>query len=159
MDWCPCYICNDSNTVNVPNTAPSLFIAHPLFLAHLMTFTSRFMKRIPPPSGSSFFHFHAVFGKNWPKNRLMPPTLWAHTPLSGCSRCSQIMPSAKIWSCAHVLYLGHLWYDWQFFMSWTALLQVTLATVPEEWFWLCTFSCHSSWPLVRWWICVHVTCI
>ena len=28
-----------------------------------------------PPSGPKFLHFHAVFGKNWPNNRLAPP-LW-----------------------------------------------------------------------------------
>ena len=26
------------------------------------------------PSGPKFLHFHAVFGKNWPKNRLAPPS-------------------------------------------------------------------------------------
>ena len=29
----------------------------------------------PPPSGPKFLHFHAVFGENWPNNRL------AHSPL------------------------------------------------------------------------------
>ena len=33
-----------------------------------------------PPSGPKFLHFHAVFGKNWPNNRLAPP-LWAWRPL------------------------------------------------------------------------------
>ena len=34
-----------------------------------------------------------------------------HTPPpSGCSGCSQIMPSARSWSCAHARYLGHLRY-------------------------------------------------
>ena len=28
-----------------------------------------------PPPGQKFLHFHAVFGKNWPNNRLAPP-LW-----------------------------------------------------------------------------------
>ena len=28
-----------------------------------------------PPSGPKFLHFHAVFGKNWPNNRLVPPLL------------------------------------------------------------------------------------
>ena len=27
----------------------------------------------PLPSGPKFLHFHAVFGKNWPNNRLVPP--------------------------------------------------------------------------------------
>ena len=35
-------------TVYVVNTARSLFTAHPLFLAQLLTFTSRFMRCIPP---------------------------------------------------------------------------------------------------------------
>ena len=25
------------------------------------------------PSGPKFLHFHAVFGKNWPKRKLAPP--------------------------------------------------------------------------------------
>ena len=29
-----------------------------------------------PPSGPKFLHFHAVFGKNWPNNRLAAPPLW-----------------------------------------------------------------------------------
>ena len=33
-----------------------------------------------PPSGLKFLHFHAVFGKNWPNNRLAPP-LWTWRPL------------------------------------------------------------------------------
>ena len=35
--------------------------------------------RAPPP-GPKFLHFHAVFGNNWPNNRLAPP-LWAWHPL------------------------------------------------------------------------------
>ena len=36
-------------------------------------------ERAPPP-GLKFLHFHAVFGKNWPNNRLAPPP-WAWRPL------------------------------------------------------------------------------
>ena len=38
-----------------------------------------------PPPGSKFFHFHAVFGKIWPNNRLAPPP-WGLT-----------LPSMKSW--------------------------------------------------------------
>ena len=34
-----------------------------------------------PPSGPKFLHFHAVFGKNWPNNRLAPPLGLAPPPL------------------------------------------------------------------------------
>ena len=51
------------NTVNVVNREPSLFTAHPLFLAQLPNFTSRFMRRVVP-SGSNF---HAVLRKNLAK--------------------------------------------------------------------------------------------
>ena len=36
---------------------------------------------VPPPSGPKFLHFHAVFGKNWPNNRLAPPPGLAPPPL------------------------------------------------------------------------------
>ena len=39
--------------------------------------------RVPPP-GPKFLHFHAVFGKNWPNNRLVPP-LGVSAPSSGKS--------------------------------------------------------------------------
>ena len=34
-----------------------------------------------PPSGPKFLHFHAVFGENWPNNRLAPPLELAPPPL------------------------------------------------------------------------------
>ena len=40
--------------------------------------------RAPPPAGPNFFHFHAVFGKNWPNNRLAPP-FGVSAPSSGKS--------------------------------------------------------------------------
>ena len=39
--------------------------------------------RAPPPSGPKFLHFHAVFGKNWPNNRLAPPPLGLVPPPLG----------------------------------------------------------------------------
>ena len=33
-----------------------------------------------PPSGPKFLHFHAVFGKNWPNNRLACPSLGLMPP-------------------------------------------------------------------------------
>ena len=33
-----------------------------------------------PPSSPKFLHFHAVFGKNWPNNRLAPPPLGLAPP-------------------------------------------------------------------------------
>ena len=30
----------------------------------------------PPPTDPKFLHFHAVFRKTWPNNRLAPPPLW-----------------------------------------------------------------------------------
>ena len=33
-----------------------------------------------PPFGPKFLHFHAVFGKNWPNNRLAPPLLGLAPP-------------------------------------------------------------------------------
>ena len=36
-----------------------------------------------PPSGPKFLHFHAVFGKNWPNNRLAPPPLGLAPPPLG----------------------------------------------------------------------------
>ena len=35
------------------------------------------------PPGSKFLHFHAVFGKNWPNNRLAPPPLGLVPPPLG----------------------------------------------------------------------------
>ena len=96
----------------VVNIAHYLLTAHPLFLAQLLTFTSRFMRCIspPPPLLSRFFHFHAVFRKKRPNNRLIPPPCGLTPSLSGCSWCSQITPSAKSWSCAHARYSRHLRY-------------------------------------------------
>ena len=37
-----------------------------------------------PPPGPKFLHFHAVFGKNWPNNRLAPP-FGVSAPSSGKS--------------------------------------------------------------------------
>ena len=40
--------------------------------------------RVPPPtSGPKFLHFHAVFGKDWPNNRLAPPPLGLAPPPLG----------------------------------------------------------------------------
>ena len=36
-----------------------------------------------PPSCPKFLHFHAVFGKNWPNNRLAPPPLGLAPPPLG----------------------------------------------------------------------------
>ena len=36
-----------------------------------------------PPSGPKFLHFHAVFGENWPNNRLAPPPLGLVPPPLG----------------------------------------------------------------------------
>ena len=38
-----------------------------------------------PPPGPKFLHFHAVFGKNWPNNRLAPPPFGVSAPSSGKS--------------------------------------------------------------------------
>ena len=35
------------------------------------------------PPGPKFLHFHAVFGKNWPNNRLAPPPLGLAPPPLG----------------------------------------------------------------------------
>ena len=37
------------------------------------------------PPGLKFLHFHAVFGKNWPNNRLAPPPFGVSAPSSGKS--------------------------------------------------------------------------
>ena len=49
-----------------------------------------------PPSVPKFLHFHAVFGKNWPNNRLAPPPFGLSTPSSGKSwiRHCFVCPSA-----------------------------------------------------------------
>ena len=39
--------------------------------------------RALPPSGPKFLHFHAVFRKNWPDNRLAPPPLGLAPPPLG----------------------------------------------------------------------------
>ena len=36
-----------------------------------------------PPPGPKFLHFHAVFSKNWPNNRLAPPPLGLAPPPLG----------------------------------------------------------------------------
>ena len=36
-----------------------------------------------PPSGPTFLHFHAVFGKNWPNNRSAHPPLGLVPPPMG----------------------------------------------------------------------------
>ena len=49
------------------------------------------------PPGPKFLHFHAVFGKNWPNNRLAPPPLGLAPPPLGnpgsatgfCTRCGK----------------------------------------------------------------------
>ena len=38
---------------------------------------------VHPPSGPKFLHFHAVFGKNWPNNRLACPPLGLAPPPLG----------------------------------------------------------------------------
>ena len=38
-----------------------------------------------PPSGPKFLHIHAVFRKNWPNNRLAPPSFGVSAPSSGKS--------------------------------------------------------------------------
>ena len=35
------------------------------------------------PPGPKFLHFHAVFGKNWPNNRLTPPPFGLAPPPLG----------------------------------------------------------------------------
>ena len=47
--------------------------------------------------GPISFIFMQFSEKNWPNNRLTPPPCGLTPPLSGCSRCSQITPSAKSW--------------------------------------------------------------
>ena len=37
----------------------------------------------PPPPGPKFLYFHAVFGKNWPNNRLAPPPSGVGAPPRG----------------------------------------------------------------------------
>ena len=41
------------------------------------------MRDACPHSGPKFLHFHAVFGKNWPNNRLVHPPLGLVPPPLG----------------------------------------------------------------------------
>ena len=51
------------------------------------------------PSGPNFLHFHAVFGENWPNNRLAPPPGFAppgeilDPPLSALTKIADEMKS------------------------------------------------------------------
>ena len=51
-----------SHTVNGVNRVPTLFTAHPLFPSTTVDFYQQIYET-HAPSGSNFFHFHAVFGK------------------------------------------------------------------------------------------------
>ena len=50
-----------------------------------------------PPSDPKFLHFHAVFGENWPNNRLASP-LGVSAPSSGkfwIRHCSVLTPNVN----------------------------------------------------------------
>ena len=55
-----------------------------LYLVQWRIYIVKFWTRPPPPLGSKFFQFHAVFGKIW-KNRMLapPPPLESWRPLLG----------------------------------------------------------------------------
>ena len=56
--------------------------------------------RMRAPSGPKFLHFHAVFGKNWPNNRL-PPPFGISTPSSGKSWIGHWIQPCKTHVCLH----------------------------------------------------------
>ena len=64
-----------------------------------------------PPSGPKFLHIHAVFGKNWPNNRLASP-LWGwhpilrgilDQPLGSCITHVVVVVKAGFLTAAHCL--------------------------------------------------------
>ena len=86
-----------------------IYEMHSPLLGPISFIFMQFSEKNWPKTRISFI-FMQFSKKNWPKTRLTPPPCALTPPTSGCSRCSQIMPSAKSWSCAHALYLGHLRY-------------------------------------------------
>ena len=60
-----------------------------------------------PPSGPKFLYFHAVFGKNWPNNRLAPSPLGlAPPPLgnpgSATGKRPEKMSGSSTFPCSHL---------------------------------------------------------
>ena len=59
------------------------------------------------PSGPKFLHFHAVFGKNWPNNRLAPPTLGlVPPPLGNPGSATALCSSTDILVVRYLVYKG-----------------------------------------------------
>ena len=122
------FICR--HTVNIANTAPSLFIAHPPFSSTTMEFFhSRFTELCTMLLTKSITNFliHAPLCSlflNQSAHQSIPENLHCATykkyyllPHSCTSLFTssvvetfQITRSAKSWSCAHVRYLRHLRY-------------------------------------------------
>ena len=92
----------------------------------------------PPSSGPKFLHFHAVFRKNWPNNRLAPPPFWVSAPSSGKSwirhwslfnKCNSTcgLPSSidktmcwKLWGLEH--YHDISWHNFSVFILSTSCI-------------------------------------